>query len=141
MDLKILQNEAIFHQNHHKHESDDEDANAQKTNVPWYDQFIIERTSLHFVIWNLINTIVSIISAFLYAYMCAFGLKVGTFLYYVDSVFEIIFITDSLVQFIVEYQDEKTRKPVKNLQKIALNYFKGRFLFDAVTIIPFVRIF
>lgn len=45
------------------------------------------------------------------------------------------------MQFIVEYHDEKTRKPVKNLQKIALNYFKGRFMFDAVTIIPFVRIF
>ena len=94
-----------------------------------------------FVFWNLLNTIVSIISAFLYAYMCAFGLKEGTFLFYVDSIFEIIFISDSLLQFVVEYHDEKTRKPVKNLQKIALNYFKGRLMFDAVTIIPFVRIF
>ena len=123
LDLKILKNEAKYHRHHHDQnsDSDEEDEGTggagrrRSNNVPWYDRYIIERTSLKWVLWNLINTIVSIISAFLYAYMCAFGLKEGTFLYQVDSIFEIIFISDSLVQFIVEYEDEKTRKPVKNL--------------------------
>lgn len=77
----------------------------------------------------------------MYAYMCAFGLKEGTVLFYIDQVMEVIFISDSCLQFVIEYIDVKTRKPVKNIQKIAMNYFKGRFMFDAITIIPFVDIF
>lgn len=90
LDLKILQNEAKYHHHHHieNEVSDSEDdegtggaGRRRSNNVPWYDRYIIERTSTKWVLWNLLNTIVSIISAFLYAYMCAFGLKEGTFLY------------------------------------------------------------
>ena len=84
LDLKILQNEAKYHHHHHENEISDSDEDGEGTgaggrsrsnNVPWYDRYIIERTSTKWVLWNLLNTIVSIISAFLYAYMCAFGLK------------------------------------------------------------------
>ena len=61
------------------------------------------------MLWNLLNTVVSIVSSFLYAYMCAFGLKEGTPLFFVDGVLEAIFILDGCLQFITEYYDEKTR--------------------------------
>lgn len=115
MSLKLMQIEAL-NKSQSKMEQihggqgarEDKTANT-KTNQAWYDRYIIERTSTFFVLWNLLNTIVSIVSSFLYAYMCAFGLKEGTLLYHVDSVFESIFILDGCLQFVTEYYDEKTR--------------------------------
>jgi hypothetical protein len=45
------------------------------------------------------------------------------------------------MQFFIEFQDPITRVAVRDPYKIAINYFKGRFSFDALTIIPFTRIF
>ena len=55
--------------------------------------------------------------------------------------FEFVFITDALLQFMVEYNETVSRKTIRDPYKIAINYFKGRFLFDAVTIIPFAKMF
>ena len=65
----------------------------------------------------------------------------GTFMYYMDAAFEIVFVSDSCLQFFLEYYDDRTRKPVRNLYKIAMHYVKGRFIYDAITIIPFAKLF
>ena len=82
MSLKLMQIEALSKSQAKidvdKTESEEKDKAAammKASSVAWYDRYIIERTSTFFVLWNLVNTIVSIVSSFLYAYMCAFGLK------------------------------------------------------------------
>lgn len=113
-----------------------------KMNKPWYDKLVIMRSNPLFQVWNLVNTITCIVSSFQYAYFTAFGLPPsGTFLFFVDQFFEIVFIMDLCLQFFLEYQDERTRQPVRGLYKIAMNYFKGRFMYDAITIIPFAKFF
>lgn len=59
----------------------------------------------------------------------------------IDGFFEGVFVIDAGLQFFVEYQDPISRKAIRDPYKIAVNYFKGRFSFDALTIIPFTRIF
>jgi hypothetical protein len=57
----------------------------------------------------------------------------GSFSYFLDIFFEYIFISDSLLQFFIEYQDEKTKLHVRNIFKIGKNYLKGRAFFDFIT--------
>ena len=57
-----------------------------------------------------------------------------------DGFSEIVFVSDALLQLLVEYEDPITRATIRDPYKIAVNYFKGRFSFDALTIIPFTRI-
>ena len=74
--------------------------------------------------------------------MTAFGEpEKGSVAYVIDQLFEFVFVSDALLQFAVEYHDTVSRKTIRDPYKIAINYFKGRFLFDAVTIIPFAKIF
>lgn len=56
-------------------------------------------------------------------------------------IFEYVFISDSLLQFFVEYQDEKTKLEVRNILKIAKNYLKGRAFFDFITTVQWARLF
>ena len=103
---------------------------------------MIKRSSMFFIIWNLLNTVTCIVSAFQYAFMTAFGTpQKGTKAYIFDSFFEAVFICDALLQFFLEYQDQNTRTAVRDHYKIAMFYFKGRCAFDCLTIIPFKDIF
>jgi|TARA_B110000285_G_C15102148_1_gene605637 hypothetical protein len=74
--------------------------------------------------------------------MTAFGEpESGSPGYIIDKLFEFVFVSDALLQFVVEYENSFSRKTIRDPYKIAINYFKGRFLFDAVTIIPFAKLF
>jgi hypothetical protein len=42
-----------------------------------------------------------------------------------------------LLEFILEYTDEQTTLPVRNISQISLRYVKGEFKFDLLPLIPF----
>jgi hypothetical protein len=106
------------------------------------ERFIISRSSTFFQLWNLLNTVTCIVSSFQYAFMTAFGSPAEHSAAAVfDTLFEAVFISDAILQFFVEYYDPDTRKPVRDPFKIAKYYFKGRFPFDCLTIIPFTTLF
>ena len=55
---------------------------------------------------------------------------------YMDLIFDAFFSLDILINFISSYYDEKNQL-VFNLRTIMLNYFKGWFLIDFLTIFPY----
>lgn len=95
---------------------------------------MLNRTHPVLKVWTLVNAIICIFSSFQYAFQTAFGEpQKGTFYYILDVIFEWVFISDSLLQFFVGYQDEKTKMEVRNILKIAKNYLKERAFFDFIT--------
>ena len=42
-----------------------------------------------------------------------------------------------LLEFILEYTDEQTNQPVRNISAIALRYAKGDMKYDLLPLIPF----
>lgn len=50
---------------------------------------------------------------------------------------EILFLIDMLLEFILEYTDEQTNQPVRNISAIALRYAKGDMKYDLLPLIPF----
>lgn len=54
-----------------------------------------------------------------------------------DDFVEYMFYTDFLFNFLQEYRDPDTLEPVRDLKRIAVNYFKGWFFVDFVSIFPF----
>jgi hypothetical protein len=54
------------------------------------------------------------------------------------QVFEVFYVIDMLLNFITEFYDTETFRPVWTLREIANNYiFSGTFLFDLITMFPY----
>jgi hypothetical protein len=104
-----------------------------------------------------------ILSSFLYAYCAAFRLDVETSSYQYETkdedtctvtnpghftelnvyyfnlvqvIIEGIFLIDLGFEFILEYTDEATNLPVRDIATISLRYLKGGFIEDAIPLIP-----
>ena len=54
-----------------------------------------------------------------------------------DWIVELCFYTDLLLNFITEYIDPISRKPVRNLKEIFVNYITGWFIIDFLSVFPF----
>lgn len=54
-----------------------------------------------------------------------------------DWIVEVFFYLDLLLNFITEYIDPISRKPVRNLKEISLNYLTGWFIIDFLSVFPF----
>lgn len=52
-------------------------------------------------------------------------------------VFDFMFFIDCILSFFTTYKDEIKHEEVTNLYKIAVNYIKGWFAIDILSIIPF----
>jgi len=82
--------------------------------------------------------VICIVSSYVYASIAAFRIpEPGTTTDYIIVSFEVIFILDMGVQFILEYKPEDQYNKVRDLTKIAKRYIKTRFLLDLIAIIPF----
>jgi len=46
-----------------------------------------------------------------------------------------------ILNFFVEYHNEKTNKVIRNPSKIFISYIKGAFIIDLIQVIPFARMF
>ena len=60
---------------------------------------------------------------------------------YMNLICELIFLIDMLLEFIVQYTDEQTNLPVKNISKIGIRYLQNDFIYDLLPLIPFNIIF
>ena len=79
-----------------------------------------------------------IISSFNYAYIAAFRLHpdlseniLGLYIFY-----ETIFFIDMVLQFFKEFTSETSSIPVRNLEKISMNYLQNGFAYDFIAILP-----
>ena len=74
-------------------------------------------------------------------WVIAFSHKNDGVSYWDRNFIEIIFISDLIVNFFIEYIPDKTgdgnKLPVRDLLQIATHYFKGNFLIDFIPILPF----
>lgn len=76
-------------------------------------------------------------SSYYYAYLAAFGDDGGEGDPGFDA-FEIMFFTDMVLTFFVDYYpDESKKKPERRLKFIALRYLKGTFIFELIPLLPF----
>ena len=58
-------------------------------------------------------------------------------MYILEVFMEIFFVVSLLMNFFVEYKIEGQVQPIRDLQKIAMNYIQGYFFFDLIPVIPF----
>ena len=60
---------------------------------------------------------------------------------WIDAFMEISFALDIFLHFFVQYYDQDSRKPVRDLKKIAISYITHRFPIDLIATFPWVWIF
>lgn len=57
-----------------------------------------------------------------------------------DWIVEAAFYTDLVLNFITEFIDPISRKPVRDLKEILINYMTGWFIIDFLSVFPFNQI-
>jgi hypothetical protein len=72
------------------------------------------------------------------AYFAAFGFPVDDLSMDVtESVIEVAFVIDIILNFLVKFNDRKNHTVVSDLKKIAKRYIKSMFIFDLLATFPF----
>ena len=61
-------------------------------------------------------------------------------IYYIDIIFEFMFLFNMIACFFHEYTETDTQETVSDLKMIAWNYLTGYFIFDLIAIIPITYI-
>ena len=88
--------------------------------------------------WKIFVVLTCIVSSYIYASVAAFKIPdQNSAINYVIIAFEVIFVIDMGVQFVLEYKPEDQYNKVRDITKISKRYFKTRFLFDSLAIVPF----
>lgn len=54
----------------------------------------------------------------------------------IDYIFFFFFTVDIIINFFTEFKDVGESEPCRNIEKIALRYIRGHFLFDFVAWVP-----
>lgn len=103
----------------------------------------------------IIIGLLSIYSVLLNTFRAAFGISVPYDIHYLNScsenknechiiihdlLIEILFWIDLVQNFFREYEDENSPVPIREFNLIAVKYLKGSFLYDFLSIFPFVMI-
>lgn len=88
------------------------------------------------MIWDLIIIIILVFIAFVTPYRVAFD-KDNDEITRVFNIFDVIFFLDLCLTFFTSYNDPVSNTEVTDLKKIAVQYFKGWFLIDVISIFPF----
>lgn len=130
-----------------------EDVNINVSDA-WWNRFIIPVDSEIYNFWEIFLGMVSIICSVNYAYFTAFGFPFryvslsDTFATAKDYPFdtamiifwfliEFLFGLDIVLNFLREFRDDNTFKPIRDIQKIAERYVKTQFILDMIATIPF----
>ena len=88
--------------------------------------------------WKIFVVLTCIVSSYIYASVAAFKIPDSDSpIHYVNLSFEVIFMIDMCVQFVLEYKPEDQFNKVRDIAKISKRYIKTRFLFDSLAIVPF----
>lgn len=101
--------------------------------------FIVSRRNRLYKCWEVIITILCLISAYIYANIAAFRMHPVRDERHINDIyaaFESLFLFDMVLQFFVEFVPEGQTRPIRNLERIAMNYFRNDFLLDFIAILP-----
>jgi len=91
------------------------------------------------IYWDIFIMIVATFVSFFVPYTVAFNNSAGDFDTFdiIDMLIDIVFLIDIIVNFRTTYIDQKASEEIKDWDKIAKNYIKGKFWIDFIVIIPF----
>lgn len=103
--------------------------------------FTINHESQGYLYFNLIVTVACLLSSYMYVYMAAHRISVESIQdpeAVLMVVFEVIFLIDILVNFMLSYEHETAngRLIETRVDKIATNYFKSNFIRDLIPVLP-----
>lgn len=103
------------------------------------DFIIISELNPLYHIFEVLITMLCLVSSYIYAYIAAFRLHqdMNQTAYKLSYIFETMFLIDLILNFFVEYQPEDSKHPVRDMSKIAVHYLQGEFKMDAIPLIPF----
>ena len=103
------------------------------------DFIIISELNPLYHIFEVLITMLCLVSSYIYAYIAAFRLHqdMNQTAYKLSYIFETMFLIDLILNFFVEYQPEDSKYPVRDMSKIAVHYLQGEFKMDAIPLIPF----
>lgn len=102
------------------------------------DFIIISELNPLYHLFEVLITMLCLVSSYIYAYIAAFRLHqdMNQTAYKLSYIFETMFFIDLILNFFVEYQPEDSKYPVRDMSKIAVNYLQGEFKMDAIPLIP-----
>ena len=103
------------------------------------DRLVIPREGTFFSMWDILITILCIVSAYVYMFIAAFGVSDQN-MDYLDIIFNFIFFIDMILRFCLDYYDKIREETIKTQPKLAMHYLKGDFLYDFVATVPFLRV-
>ena len=102
-----------------------------------FDPIIISYKNKLYTLWFTLEIFCCFISPYLYAYLAAFqNPHSGDVLFNILYSFEAIFLVSILLNFLLEYVDEGTQRPVRDLEKIGNRYYNSSFKRDLIPLVP-----
>ena len=110
-----------------------------RKNAPKYcgHMFIIAEDSKWKMWWDLYCMSLVIYVALVVPYRLGFGLDDTPGMVKFGRLMDISFLIDVILTFFQEFTDESTHRKVLTHRGIAINYIKGWFLLDTLSIFPF----
>ena len=86
--------------------------------------------------WDPIMIFLMLYIAFFLPYKLTFWENDPTSIVIIDYLIDLFFLVDIFVNFLTSYTDSELNVTVKSPKKIAMQYLKGWFIFDAVAVLP-----
>ena len=99
--------------------------------------FILSPHSRAIQIFSLFVLSFAFYSTLSAAYFACFGPPSNVVIYYLDLTMEACFVIDMLTNFFMEYEDQISRKTIREFNKTVKHYIKGDFLFDLIAILRY----
>ena len=110
----------------------------QKDKLPWYT---FHHDSRGRMIWDILIILFALWNCIYIPIDVAFKPDKGVGMIISDSIIDILFAVDVVVNFMTTYINPKTGVVVNNLTRIVKNYvFRGRFFIDLLASIPFDKL-
>lgn len=99
---------------------------------------VISQSNKVYVVFNLFDRILCMISTYVYAYISAFRLHshISKQIFNTYIFFEIVFFISMISRFFVEFTQSSNGVPCRELKMIVVNYLKGDFKIDFICILP-----
>ena len=87
--------------------------------------------------WDVLMVVLLLFTAVVTPYETAFLETKFNFLFVLNRVVDLLFLTDLFINFFLSYPDPETQQDVVSHKRIAKHYLTGWFVIDFVSILPF----
>ena len=121
----------------HTTESQESEEEIVAEKIPLKERIIIRHDAGWKSVFDVVILLLVGYSCITSLYYVAFISPVNFFHVLFDWIVEAAFYTDLLMNFITEYVDPTSRKPVREIKDIAINYMTGWFIIDILSVFPF----